>query len=459
MPRTVDIQKIFYGMNIHPQYRDAPWVTTPAEVIDELDELGCSVARIDCYGLESEANIILEHIREAEKKDMLVVPCFGYHTPFYHDDPVQNYDAGKYYGALTADLLKEHCQIYEVSNEICVHCNGEGAGKDPEAYDHVKYLDCRELIRGVIDGIKSIQPDAKIIIGGGVTTLTGFNRMLWHGIEPDGSTGHPVVRWDYTGWHWYESSGLITEAYDGTATPYNVIEELAKFGVPIWITELGFVPHGAEEQQSAYVETALAEYRGYRDLYNVVNVCWYALYDDGSGTFGLIGVGEDMSLVSSASGATQQNPRTYADDATRKVAELYARAKPADRSGASRAAAMTRPAVASTRTGVATGGEIDSLTRKPAHGAFKSFLAEDPDLGLPEGEFHTAEYTLPMMLYEKLKDAAAQNQHTENDELVIRLDSTFMSEWALYLKLTQAAAQNGVSFWDELVARIESTFS
>ncbi|WP_181162686.1 hypothetical protein [Burkholderia gladioli] len=29
-------------MNIHPQYSGAPWFKTPAEVIEELDEIGCT---------------------------------------------------------------------------------------------------------------------------------------------------------------------------------------------------------------------------------------------------------------------------------------------------------------------------------------------------------------------------------------------------------------------------------
>jgi hypothetical protein len=63
---------------------------------------------------------------------------------------------------------------------------------------------------------------------------------------------------------WYESSGNITQADDGTGTPYNVLEEPSRYGVPIWITEPGFIPHGAPEAQCAYVEAALDEYRGYR---------------------------------------------------------------------------------------------------------------------------------------------------------------------------------------------------
>ncbi|WP_175964517.1 hypothetical protein [Burkholderia pyrrocinia] len=444
MTHPFDSNKLFYGMNIHPQYSSAPWFKTPAEVIDELYELGCTVARIDCYGLEDDANIVLEHVKEAEKKGILVVPCFGYHSPFESN----NFEAGIYCGKLTAEILSDYCPIYEVSNEMSVYCNGIGPGTDPTRYDQDKYVNCRELIRGVIEGIKSVQPNAKIIIGGGVTTLTGFNKMLWNGTEPNGSSGHPLVRWDYTGWHWYESSGRIDDAYDGTDTPYNVLEELSKFGVPIWITELGFIPDNTNfDRQSTYVNAALVEYREYRDVYNVINTCWYALYDDGSGDFGLIHVDASRSAAASANTDT----KAYAEQKSKLAEVAYAKSKSRRTSAA--VAASPR------KTSAATTAEPDSLTRKPAHETFKLFVSTNPDDDQPGEDFHTAEYTLPIALYQRLRDAAAQNHISENDELIYRLDSTFKPLWTLYENLARAAEQNGVSLSDEIVTRLESTFA
>ncbi|RQR48768.1 hypothetical protein DIE19_32690 [Burkholderia sp. Bp9126] len=442
MTHPFDTKKLFYGMNIHPQYRDAPWHKTPAEVIDELHELGCTVARIDCYGLEDEANIVLEHAREAEGKGILVVPCLAYHSVFESN----NYDAGVHYGALTAKIVRDHCPIYEVSNEISIYCNGDGPGTDPTRYDQEKYVNCRELIRGVIDGIKSEQPDAKIIIGGGVTTLTSFNKMLWHGTEPNGSSGHPLVRWDYTGWHWYESSGRMDTAFDGTDTPYNVLEELAKFGVPIWITELGFMPNNDNfDQQSAYVITALAEYREYRDRYNVIGACWYSLYDDASGDFGLIQVVTDTPAAAAA------NTNTNAEAKSGKT-------PPADAKSKARVAS-TAVATSSEKSSAGANAGRKSLKRKPAHETFMTFVSKNPDRNHLGKDFHTAEYTLPITLSHQLRDAAAQNHISENDELAHRLDSTFSSFWTLYEKVTRAAEQNGVSLWEEMVTRLESTFA
>ncbi len=383
MKPLVDPSRLFYGMNIHPQYEDSPWFKSPAEVIEEVHELGCTVARIDCYGLEEDANLVLEHVRAAEGKDILILPCFAYNHPFEH----RNHESGFYVGSTTARILRDHCPIYEVTNEISVYCNGEGAGTDPARYDLARFRVCRELIIGVIEGIKSEQPDAKIVIGGGVTTLTAFNDMLWNGTEPDGSSGHPQVRWDYTGWHWYESSGRIDAACDGTDTPCNVIGELSRYGVPIWITELGFVPDNANlERQSAYVAAGLAEYQEYRQRYDLVGACWYALYDDGSGQFGLIQVTDD-------------------------------------------ARALAAPEAEGSAGGDDQGGRRAHARRKPAHETYKAFVSMNPDDGDGEGggddEFHTAEYRLPMALYRNLVAAADAQGVSENDELVRRLESTF----------------------------------
>ncbi|WP_157649424.1 hypothetical protein [Burkholderia ubonensis] len=449
MARSFDSGKLFYGMNIHPQYSGAPWHKTPAEVIAEVHELGCTVVRIDCYNPEVDADIVLEHIYEAERKDILVVPCLGYDEPILENDPDINYDAGKYCGEGFAKVLMDHCPIYEVSNEMSVYCNCAGVpGTEPFHYDQEKYINCRELIRGVIDGIKSVQPDAKIIIGGGVTILTGFNKLLWSGTAPDGSSGHPVVRWDFTGWHWYESSGAIDQAGDGTDRPYNVIEDLARFGVPIWITELGFDAFNSDfPQQSVYVNTALAEYRGYRDRYDVINTCWYALYDDGSGDFGLIQVQADASATAEAN----RDTKAYAKRKSRETALAFKRSKSRQ--------ASTITAASGGKSRAATGVQPDSLTRKPAHETFMTFVAANPDHDQPGEEFHTAEYTLPIALYQRLRDAAAEHHVSENDELVQRLATSFAPRWTLYENLKHAAEHNGVSLFDEVVTRLESTFS
>jgi len=449
MARPFDVRKLFYGINIHPQYNGAPWHKTPAEVIDEVHELGCTVARIDCYNPEVDADIVLEHIYEAERKDILIVPCLGYDEPIIENDPDLNYEVGKYCGEEFAKVLSDHCPIYEVSNEISVFCNGVGVpGTEPSHYDQEKYINCRELIRGVIDGIKSVQIDAKIIIGGGVTVLTGFNKLLWNGIEPDGSSGHPLVRWDYTGWHWYESSGAIDQAGDGTGVPYNVIEDLARFGVPIWITELGFDAFNSDfPQQSVYVNAALAEYRKYRDVYNVINTCWYALYDDGSGDFGLIQVQADASATAEAN----RDTKAYSKQKSREALLAYTSSKSRRASAGIAASRGKSPAAA--------GAKPESLARKPAHETFMTFVSANPDDDQSGEEFHTAEYTLPIALYQRLRDAAAEHHVSENDELVHRLDATFTPLWALYENLKRAAEHNGVSLFDEVVTRLESTFS
>lgn len=395
-------------MNIHPQYSGAPWFKTPAEVIEELDEIGCTVARIDCYGLEDDARLVLEHARAAAAKGNLVVACFAYNQPFAES----NYESG-------------------------VYCNGVGPGTDPARYYQARYVECRELIRGLIDGIREAQPDARIIIDGGVTTLTAFNAMLWHGTDPSVCSGHPVVRWDYAGWHWYASSGWIDAGYDGTGTPCNVIEALAAFGVPISITEPGFVSDNSDfERQSAYVSAALAEYHEHRQAYGVIGACWYALYDDGSGDFGLIRVEDDAAP--SKTEAKAYDARAYARKKSKK----------AERASLKSRRDVPEPSHAGT----------DALLRKPAHETCKLFVAMNPDEG-DGGDDHRAEYRLPMTVYLSLVEAAERHGVSENDELVRRLASAFLPPWSVYEKLTAAAQQNGVPVGEELLARLESTFS
>jgi hypothetical protein len=128
------------------------------------------------------------------------------------------------------------------------------------------------------------------MIGGGVTIETAYYTMLWNGTEPNGSTGHPLVQWDFTSWHWYETSGDPALAYDGTSRPFNVLANLDQYGVPLWFTELGFNTADSATQEASYVTNALTSFlsRGPVSSYNIMNTCWYGLYDDANGDFGLV---------------------------------------------------------------------------------------------------------------------------------------------------------------------------
>lgn len=280
-PTPVPVIEPFFGMNVHPnQTSIAAYQRSPDDQAADMAGLGVHIVRADVYGTPDDLTLMQPYCDACAAKGIEVFLCFGYNSPPSVGSESDNYDAGYQWATTIATGMKDYVTCYEITNEMSTYCNGEGAGTDPGAYDLEKYNDCRGFTLGLVAGVKDAHPEAKLIMGGGVTTLTAYSEMLWNGTAPDGSSGHPTFKWDVIGWHWYESSGSITAAYDGTGEPYNVLENLQQYGTPIWMTELGFNAGGDDEdQQCAYVQQALAEYDGYRDTYAVQAVCWYVLYD------------------------------------------------------------------------------------------------------------------------------------------------------------------------------------
>ena len=103
------------------------------------------------------------------------------------------------------------------------------------------------VMRGLIDGVKSIQPNAKCGINFCVAD-TGASDALWDGMQPDGSGGHPVVRWDITTWHNYEVYGdIFNIGQDGASPGFDLPTYCkARYGVPFIISEWNANPEDSQ---------------------------------------------------------------------------------------------------------------------------------------------------------------------------------------------------------------------
>lgn len=273
---------VFYGVNIHPYTAGSA-----GQLMSYIKALNCNMIRSDIYDGSADALALVPYCQAAASRGMQVVPCLAFNTPVFTNNESANY-AGYYpLAQAMGRVLKNYCPIFEISNEMSEYC-GSGNGESPSDYNQAKYADCRGVIRACIDGIKSVFTAAQIVAPAGTVTKTGFPKMLWNGTNPNGTSGSPQVRWDFTSWHWYESSANIESGFDGTGSAYNVLSALATFGKPIWLTEVGFDFDDSAVDQSSYVLSAMAHYYAIRNTYDIQNICWYALADDPGGTFGLM---------------------------------------------------------------------------------------------------------------------------------------------------------------------------
>jgi hypothetical protein len=280
---------IFYGVNGHNNEGGAYDISSPALQLSQLKDLGAKMYRNEVfsqYGASKLAGIA----KTMAAGGVTVYPVMLMGVDYASENDA--YNAGYQLGVWTATAYKY--AYYEVSNELDAEVLGANVdGVTPDQYDNAKFQIARGVIRGMIDGVKSVDPNGKIVMGGGTWLHYGFDQMLANGTQPDGTTGHPVVNWDVTAWHWYSDMGDITNACGGTGC-HDVLGTLQQMGKPIWINEFGVRPWlGSDQQNAAYLTGSLmmAEFVAVASKYNIQSIQTYELYDDptgGEGAYGLL---------------------------------------------------------------------------------------------------------------------------------------------------------------------------
>nr|WP_232470802.1 lipopolysaccharide biosynthesis protein [Caballeronia hypogeia] len=287
--KNVQAAKIFYGANGHNNEGGAYDISSPALQLSQLHDLGVKMYRNEVfsqYGATKLAGIA----KTMAAGGVTVYPVMLMGLDFSTETDA--YNAGYQLGVWTATAYKY--AYYEVTNELEADAlAGNLDGVNPDQYDNTKFQMARGVIRGMIAGVKSIDPNGKIIMGGGAWLHYGFYQMLANGTQPDGSAGHPAVNWDITAWHWYSDQGDITHACGGTGC-HDVLAVLQQMGKPIWINEFGVRPWlGTDQQIASYLvgNQMMGEFVAVASKYNIQAIQTYELYDDpagGEGAYGLL---------------------------------------------------------------------------------------------------------------------------------------------------------------------------
>jgi hypothetical protein len=282
---------LFYAMNGHINQGGAYARSSQSTQIAQLKDLGVTMYRNDVWDAQGAA--VVGQLADAGKTSgVSVYPVL---TPSYSSaaDETAAYNDGFTLGKSAAAALIGKVNYYEVGNEFgdtVLSCGCDG--NQPSNYDNTNFQKARGSIRGMIDGIKSVDTSGKIIINANSWLHTAFDDMLMNGTQPDGTSGHPKVTWDVTAWHWYSDMGDITHAGGGGT---NVLQYLKNtYGKPIFLTEVGVRPGMSDAATGSYLvgNTMLGEYQANAANYNIQSVELYELYDDasngGDGNYGLL---------------------------------------------------------------------------------------------------------------------------------------------------------------------------
>lgn len=285
---------LFYGMNGHMAYTSGVYATvTPAEQLALLQDLGVTNYRADVYD-QADAQALANALTGPfANSGVSILPCMPATNVNLSGTEAEAYTLGYQLAVSVVTPLKGLVKYIECGNEL----DADGIIITPPANSPADFSPAcwpayRGVIRGMIDGVKSVDATIQCGVDVGVPLAYPALQMLWNGVTPDGSptgaSGATPVRWDVTMYHWYESSGDIQGA--GANGSINVLEILAQsFGLPIWLTEWGFVPSDTPAGQASYVTAKLNEYYSVREQYNLQSVMMYELISTSStDDFGLI---------------------------------------------------------------------------------------------------------------------------------------------------------------------------
>jgi hypothetical protein len=311
----------FYGVNEHYVQGGLYSSVSLATQATILADLGIRVSRQDAYtaqDINTIANTVIPGLAP-----VVVQPCFIFYP---WNDPSINggtptetsaYNYAYALAATAATALAGKIPVVEFGNEYDIDPNSGSISSDGESitdYNNSTFPIFRGALRGSINGWRSVDTTGKtkIIANASAGWLHfGFLDGLMTGTQPNGSTGHPKITPDIIQWHWYSDMGDIQNATGGSGT-YNILSRLqSSYGLPIMITEIGARPTLSAAQAQAYITSTAAELATAATKYNLIGMMWYELYDDVSGTYGLLTSNQAKKpLYSTMKSAIAANPKT-----------------------------------------------------------------------------------------------------------------------------------------------------
>jgi Glycosyl hydrolase catalytic core len=262
-----------------------------------LNELGADWYRTSCTPANCAAVIAAAKAAHVNILESML------YSPDRSADEAANYAYAFAHAAGIAKLLGSSVTFYEAGNELDTWVGMTGDGSERSQYNAQKYLQARGVIRGLIDGIHSVNPSAKALVDDAGWCHYGFLQMLW----ADG------VRWDITGLHWYANEGNIEQAGCKKA---NVAELHAAFGKPVWITEFNFKPQQiTDDPAAAWILSFTRQIQRVASKYNIQTAFAYELFDEPD-----LSVMEDRFGLRNSDGSVKAQYQAFAAVIARPIA-------------------------------------------------------------------------------------------------------------------------------------------
>ena len=185
-------------------------------------------------------------------------------------DEEANYKRAYSSGVAEASAYDYAFKYFEAGDELDNWTGMTGDGSERSQYVESRYFQARGFVRGMIDGIHSVDASARVLVDDAGWCHYGFLQMLWQ----DG------VRWDITAFHWYDNEGNIEHAGCHSA---NAAAIHAAFGPPVWITEYNSntaVHKSDPVAEGAWISAFISQLKAVAPKYDIQAAFAYELLDE-----------------------------------------------------------------------------------------------------------------------------------------------------------------------------------
>ncbi|WP_174363564.1 hypothetical protein [uncultured Caballeronia sp.] len=282
---------MFYGMNGHYDY-----LYTPSQTVAILQALGCTSYRLTCFDAKS-LNALVNMAKAFVGTGISLFVCIDESltdaSGVVWTSEAAAYNQGFQSGStIAAALMPYGVTMYECGNELTRRSqtviDSSSAGNRVTDFNNTNWPAMRGVMRGMMDGVRSVQPGAKCGINFCVADI-GASDALWDGTQPDGTTGHPQLRWDITTWHNYEVYGdIFNIGVNGGGPNFDLPAYCKKrYGVPFMITEWNANPEDSQAFRASYITERLTRFYAARKTDNIESVMYYVL-DSGNTSWGIL---------------------------------------------------------------------------------------------------------------------------------------------------------------------------
>ncbi len=222
---------LMLGVNGHSLGQASYKSLTPATQVSMLKKMGMTGYRQDIDfnsdGTISNLTLFKQLYSATSAAGITILPMVYTKTLDYSSTETAMYAAGKTLGQNVASKNSQYFKYYELGNELDNKVILSGNGDQTSEYNSAKFKIVAAYLKGMNDGIKAVQPEAKTMIDASWLHYAYLQMMVSYG-----------VNFDIIAYHWYsEMEGIA--ANKSINIPDITVKLSTLFNKPIWFTEVG----------------------------------------------------------------------------------------------------------------------------------------------------------------------------------------------------------------------------